>query len=230
MSHDESLHVYYSWKLFAKGEYLHDPMMHGPVLYHATALMYWLFGDSDFSARLFSALMGILLVLSPLLLRKWLGPIGALATGLMLFLSPTIMYYSRYMRHDIHVQLFTVMMVVGFIRYLDSRQGRWIVMALAGGALNIASAEMSYINGFVILVSILVFLVAERLRPETGNLAGLGGVSLGLGLLVFGSLAKHGGLTELLPASLAGRLPAFDQPPETAMSPAVTSPGPVAES
>ena len=213
MSHDESLHVYYSWKLFAKGEYLHDPMMHGPVLYHATALMYWLFGDSDFSARLFSALMGILLVLSPLLLRKWLGPIGALATGLMLFLSPTIMYYSRYMRHDIHVQLFTVMMVVGFIRYLDSRQGRWIVMALAGGALNIASAEMSYINGFVILVSILVFLVAERLRPETGNLAGLGGVSLGLGLLVFGSLAKHGGLTELLPASLAGRLPAFDQPP-----------------
>lgn len=213
MSHDESLHVYYSWKLFAKGEYVHDPMMHGPVLYHATALMYWLFGDSDFSARLFSALMGILLVLSPLLLRKWLGPVGALATGLMLFLSPTVMYYSRYMRHDIHVQLFTVMMVVGFIRYLDSRQGRWIVMALAGGALNIASAEMSYINGFVILVSILVFLVAERLRPETGERIGLGGVILSLSLLVFGSLAKHGGLTELLPATLAARLPLFNQAP-----------------
>lgn len=213
MSHDESLHVYYSWKLFAKGEYLHDPMMHGPVLYHFTALMYWLFGDTDFSARLFSAIMGILLVLSPLLLRKWLGPIGSLATGLMLFLSPTIMYYSRYMRHDIHVQLFTVLMVVGFIRYLDSRQGRWIVLTFACGALNIASAEMSYINGFVILVSIVTFLVAERLDRRTGNLVGLGGVTLGLGLLIFSSLAKHGGLTELLPESLAARLPAFDKAP-----------------
>lgn len=213
MSHDESLHVYYSWKLFAKGEYLHDPMMHGPVLYHFTALMYWLFGDTDFSARLFSAIMGILLVLSPLLLRKWLGPIGSLATGLMLFLSPTIMYYSRYMRHDIHVQLFTVLMVVGFIRYLDSRQGRWIVLTFAGGALNIASAEMSYINGFVIIVSIITFLVAERLNRRSGNLVALCGVSLGLGLLIFSSLAKHGGLAELLPASLAARLPAFDQAP-----------------
>lgn len=213
MSHDESLHVYYSWKLFAKGEYIHDPMMHGPVLYHFTALMYFLFGDNDFSARLFSAILGILLVLSPLLLRKWLGPVGALATGLMLFLSPTVMYYSRYIRHDIHVMLFTVMMIVGFIRYLDDRRGRWIVMAFAGGALNITSAEMSYIHGFVIVVTLGLFLVAERLRPEGGRLAGLMGLSLGLGLLIFSSLAKHGGLAEILPASMGARLPNFAAAP-----------------
>ncbi len=213
MSHDESLHVYYAWKLFAKGEYIHDPMMHGPVLYHFTALMYFLFGDNDFSARLFSAVLGTLLVLSPLLLRKWLGPVGALATGAMLFLSPTVMYYSRYIRHDIHVMLFTVMMIVGFIRYLDDRRGRWIVMAFAGGALNITSAEMSYIHGFVIIVTLLLFLVAERLRPEGGRLAGLMGLSLGLGLLVFSSLAKHGGLTELLPTALGARLPNFAEAP-----------------
>src|SRR5512136_1367737 len=96
MSHDESLHTYYSWKLFDGQGYQHDPMMHGPLLYHATALSYWLFGVSDLTARLFPVLAGVLLVLSPLLLRKWLGSAGALATGAMLLISPTVMYYSRY--------------------------------------------------------------------------------------------------------------------------------------
>ena len=49
---------------------------------------------------------GTLLVLSPLLVRKWLGRVGALASGAMLLVSPTVMYYSRYIRHDIPVELF----------------------------------------------------------------------------------------------------------------------------
>ena len=45
--HDESLHTYYSW-LFATGDrlYVHHPLMHGPFLFHANALVYKLFGDN----------------------------------------------------------------------------------------------------------------------------------------------------------------------------------------
>ena len=32
--------------------YVHDPLMHGPYQFHAKALMYFLFGDSDVTARL----------------------------------------------------------------------------------------------------------------------------------------------------------------------------------
>ncbi|MER3485401.1 MAG: hypothetical protein C4345_04910 [Chloroflexota bacterium] len=47
LHHDESLHAYYSW-LFATGEgYRHHPLMHGPFLFHANALVYLLFGDSE---------------------------------------------------------------------------------------------------------------------------------------------------------------------------------------
>src|SRR5215204_5912161 len=47
MSHDESLHSLYAYYLYDNGNYEHNPMMHGPFRYQLTALVYFLFGDSD---------------------------------------------------------------------------------------------------------------------------------------------------------------------------------------
>lgn len=186
MSHDESLHTFYSWKLFAEGDYKHDPMMHGPLLFHVTALGYYLFGVSDFTARLlFGAFPGVLLVMAPYLLRKWLGRVGALSAAAMLLISTTVMYYSRYIRHDIPVELFTIGMFIGFVRFLDDRRPRWVLLAATCGALAITTAEMAYINGFLFTCFLLCALATERLTPRgAGNVAlAVGG--LGLGLLAF---------------------------------------------
>jgi predicted membrane-bound mannosyltransferase len=52
MSHDESLHAYFSW-LYSIGQgYQHTPTTHGPLQFHLLALVYFLFGDNDFTARL----------------------------------------------------------------------------------------------------------------------------------------------------------------------------------
>ena len=51
MSHDESLHTYFSWLLYRGQGYQHTPMMHGPWQFHLIALSYFLFGASDFTAR-----------------------------------------------------------------------------------------------------------------------------------------------------------------------------------
>ena len=51
MSHDESLHAVYSLDLYRNGSYQHNPMMHGPFLFHANAFIYFLFGVSDATAR-----------------------------------------------------------------------------------------------------------------------------------------------------------------------------------
>ena len=194
MSHDESLHTFYSWKLFAGQGYQHDPMMHGPLLFHGTALSYFLFGVSDFTARLLAVVAGVLLVASPILLRKWLSPSGAIATGLMLLISPTVMYYSRYIRHDIPVELFTVVMFLSFIRYLNSRQGKWIVLAFAAGGATVTSAEMGYINGFVLVSFVAIALLGERLGTRRAQWLEIFMLALGLGLLVFASLANLGHL------------------------------------
>ena len=65
MSHDESLHTYYSWELFKGRGFQHTPLMHGPLQFHLVALSYFLFGDSDSSARVPAALSGALAVGMP---------------------------------------------------------------------------------------------------------------------------------------------------------------------
>src|SRR5512147_243795 len=59
MSHDESLHTYFSWLLYRGQGYQHTPMMHGPWQFHWIALSYFLFGVSDFTARIPAALFSI---------------------------------------------------------------------------------------------------------------------------------------------------------------------------
>src|SRR5688500_17493962 len=52
MSHDESLHTYFSWLLYRGQGYQHSPMMHGPFQFHIVALTYFLFGASDLTSRI----------------------------------------------------------------------------------------------------------------------------------------------------------------------------------
>ncbi len=71
MSHDETSHVYFSWFYYKGNGYAHDPVTHGPMQFHLVALSYFLFGDSDTSARIPAALfsvatVGFHVVLSPL--------------------------------------------------------------------------------------------------------------------------------------------------------------------
>jgi hypothetical protein len=42
VSHDESLHTQYAYQYYNGEGYVHTPLMHGPFLFHATALSYWL--------------------------------------------------------------------------------------------------------------------------------------------------------------------------------------------
>ena len=68
------------------------------------------FGDSDFSGRVYTALLGVMMVMFPLLLRKWLGRWGAMLASLLLLISPLLLYYNRYIRHDTPSILFGLIM------------------------------------------------------------------------------------------------------------------------
>src|SRR3972149_2981754 len=91
-------------------------------LFEATALMNLLFGTSDFTSRLVPVILGMMIVIiMPRLLRPWLGQIGALATSVLLLISPFILYFSCYIRHDILVIAWTLLAVTATVqarRYL----------------------------------------------------------------------------------------------------------------
>ncbi len=117
--HDESLHAFYSWNLYAGEGYIHNPMMHGPFQMEATAGLFFVFGDSDVTARLLYAIAGTALVLMPLLFRSRLGDWGALFTSMMLAFSPAMLYYSRFARNDILMAVWALGIVIAMWRYLN---------------------------------------------------------------------------------------------------------------
>lgn len=162
MSHDESLHVLYSWKLYAGEGYEHNPMMHGPFKFHITALTYFLFGVSDFTSRIPTALFGVALVLLPAFLRRELGRVGALATSVLTLISPTTLYYARYIRDDIMMMVWAMLMAIALLRFLRSRQTGWIYLGAAAVVLAVSTMENSYIIGFIGF-TFLVMLIVQNL-------------------------------------------------------------------
>ena len=147
MSHDESLHTYYSWKLYDSGDFQHTPLMHGPVIFHMVAFFYWLFVPSDFSARVYPAVLGVLLVMFPLLFRRWIGKTGAIITSIGLIISPMVLFHSRYIREDIPSIFFTLVMFYGIMQYIDGEKPRrpvWLAVIGGGLLLSLASKEVAF--------------------------------------------------------------------------------------
>src|SRR5262245_24361792 len=122
MSHDESLHAYYSWQLFVTGVYRHDPAYHGPLLFHLNALTYSLLGVSDATARVVPALAGVALVGALYLFRPYLGRTGAWLGAALIVLSPTLLFYSRCLWSDIYVAVLSVVWIYAAFRYLAERR------------------------------------------------------------------------------------------------------------
>lgn len=143
-SHDETTHAKYSWNLYSGRGFQHDPLMHGPLLFEVSAFFYFLFGVSDFSARLYAALAGVALVMSPWLLRKWLGRLGALFASVMLLISPAIAYYSRYTRHDIPLLVATALFLWAILKYLDDGRARWLRWMAGAFAFLYVTKENAY--------------------------------------------------------------------------------------
>src|SRR5437868_934787 len=188
LHHDESLHAFYAWRLFDGQGYIHDPMMHGPLLFELNALVYLLFGASDFTARLVPALFGVALIGMPFLLRHELGRAGAIAASLLFVFSPAFLYFSRFIRHDIYVDFFTLLLVVGVFRYLAGGNKTWFYTACVSAALLFATKEDFYISGFIpflFLGACWFLLKGDRRLLYRSRIKALGWNAWATGFLVF---------------------------------------------
>lgn len=157
MSHDESLHVYYSWLLSTGNGFVHTPMMHGPFLFESTALMNFLFGANDYTSRMVPAILGIFIALGiPQLLKPWLGKIGAIITSLLFIISPYMLYYSRYIRHDTLVIAWMLLVVIAILGYIHNRRGWYLTLFTIGLALMFSTMEITFIylaifSGYIVV-------------------------------------------------------------------------------
>ncbi len=173
--HDESIHAWASNRLAYEGEYVYDPVYHGPVQYFlvATALRIeglvaspgaMVAGEGDTAARLPAALGGVALVALALLLRPRFGPGVAFLSGALLALSPNFLYYTRFCREDVWSLLGTA----GGFLFLD----RWVresrLRDLACSSLFFSVAFASKETFYVLCALMAPSILAAWAEPARG--------------------------------------------------------------
>ena len=161
--HDESIHAFFSWKITQQGvgDYQYDPVYHGPLLYYATALMLWLFGDSDFTGRLSAVAFGMGILAFAWPLRRYLGRTGALMFLILATFSPSFNYFSRFVRHDIYLALCNLSFVYFAFRYGETRVARNLYLCGASLALAFVTKEDMYVLAPIFVLAFVLMLVWE---------------------------------------------------------------------
>ncbi len=161
MSHDESLHTYFSWLLYRGQGYQHTPMMHGPFQFHALALSYFLFGVSDFTARIPSVLFSIATVWMVWYWRSYLGKWGAIVAGLLMVISPYMLYYGRYVRNESFAGFAGILLLYSVLRYLDSGEKRYLYFITAATVLHFTAKETAFIYTAQILIFLGIYFIVR---------------------------------------------------------------------
>jgi uncharacterized protein (TIGR03663 family) len=176
LHHDEGVNGNFLVRLVRQGEYQYDPRnYHGPTLYYFAALVPWIlrllfgasvrdhYGLTTVMIRLVPALFGLGTIGLIFMLRRRLGTIATLSAALLLAVSPGAVYLSRYFIHETHFVFFTLAIVVFGLRFYDTRNPTWLILASASAALLFATKETALISMGVLLIAFGLTHVYRRL-------------------------------------------------------------------
>jgi predicted membrane-bound mannosyltransferase/DNA-binding beta-propeller fold protein YncE len=154
MSHDEINHVYFAYQFYNGGEYVHNPITHGPLQFHLLELSYFLFNASDFSARLPAAFFSLITILFTWKFKRYLGKTGAIAAAALFTISPFMLYYGRYARNEAIAVFFSLATAWAVLRYLDNGENKFFYLTAGLTALHFATKE----TAFIFTAQLMIFL------------------------------------------------------------------------
>jgi uncharacterized protein (TIGR03663 family) len=170
MSHDEVNHVVPAYGLYQGQGYIHDPVTHGPLQFPLMALSFFLFGDSDFTARLPHALFSIATVALAIFgMRRFLGRGGGLIAGVLFLISPFFLFYGRYARNEAIIGFLGVLLIYAMLAYLESGKFRYLVLLTVAMVFHFTSKETSYIYTAQALLFALFYLIVRLTQVNWKN-------------------------------------------------------------
>lgn len=170
MHHDEAIHATFSFYWFenpSTGYYKYDPTYHGALLYWVVQWLYTFFGVGQTQARLFPLLFGCGVLASPWFFRRWMGTTSALIATVMLAISPLMVYYSRFLAHDMPTAVFTLLSAGFFIRFLEHRDNPkraplWLCAAASSLGLLFCVKASSFIHTFIFATFGILYALVLR--------------------------------------------------------------------
>ncbi len=161
MHHDESIHAFFALDFL--GAYEHNPLTHGPFQFFGINLLFNVFGESEVTARGLAAISGVVVVGLPFFLRNYLGRWTCMLASLMLLLSPTILYFTRFARNDAYMALWTLLLIILLWKFSTGRKARYLYAAAAVLSLAFATKE----NTFILMVILAGFFLLFWLKGLT---------------------------------------------------------------
>ncbi|HOQ31091.1 MAG TPA: TIGR03663 family protein [Candidatus Hydrogenedens sp.] len=176
---DEANQAYKAGILLEKGLYKYDPHEHhGPLLYYATLPIFYFYGVHQFREtnetmfRIVPVLFSILIFLSLLPMKKYVGLIAFLVSSILLAVSHAFFFYSRYYVHETLFVLFSSLFIFSLWGYISKPN---ILSAILTGfnlSLAFATKETTLIVLFatsLATVITFVYLIKTSQFMETNS-------------------------------------------------------------
>jgi predicted membrane-bound mannosyltransferase len=101
----------------------------------------------------------------------YLGRNGSLVAAAAIALSPVILYFTRFARHDGLMILWEFWIVVGLFRYIDSRNRAWLWLIATGIGLATTTHELYYIASDFCLFGLLECASPAKTSPNASSIS-----------------------------------------------------------
>ena len=126
---------------------------YSPPLLYGQLLSFIVWGVNDFTVRIWPALAGALVAISPALLRRQLGRWGALGAIILATFSPSLMFFSRFGSGDMLALLGAAGLVIGILRFGRSGETGDLRNLVLGLALALCAGPA----GYTVLLAVILW-------------------------------------------------------------------------
>ncbi len=169
LSPEEARKAFDSWSLFygaTEGPY-REPTTVEPAGLLLRGITFFLFGSSDTTARILSAILGIALIGLIWSIRDLLGNMRALGAAGLVALSPTLVFSSRTVNEEIITLFFAFLVMITVFRLGQAERtpgiGRAIVLGLAlAGLIGSGPAGISVLIILALTMLVSLFVAQDR--------------------------------------------------------------------
>src|SRR6188472_2346305 len=162
---DEGINGWFVDQVMKNGFYRYDPTnYHGPLHFYVLLLFESLFGRNVWALRLPVVLLSIACVWLALKFEPLVGRNVSRIAALAMAVSPGFVFYGRYAIHEVWLQFFSTMFILGLLGLWKSGRVNYLWYAGMGMAGMILTKETYAIHVVCAVIAIPVLMVSHALN------------------------------------------------------------------